>query len=179
MIDISFTNAPKENVNDLNERIGYLTLDNTELQSRNVDLEAQIATHILHNTELQSRNVDLSSQLSESRRTMGVKRNLTESFFKDAYDATDDDEKLTFSIDDINDLLSKLNIPTLTRIKQWAVHVDYSGNGVVFVMAVDEDEAREQVSDGGINVYFEGDCESSDFPYWNITTDVTNVELDE
>lgn len=158
MIDISFTNAPKGSVNDLNERIGYLTL---------------------HNTELESLNADLSTQLSELKRTMGVKRILTESFFKDAYDATTNDEELTFSIDDINELLSKLNIPTLTRVKQWAVHVDYSGSGVVFVMAVDEDEAREQVSDGGINVYFEGDCESSDFPYWNMTTDVTSVELDE
>jgi len=158
MIDISFTNAPKENVNDLNERIGYLTIDNTELQSR---------------------NVDLSTQLSELKRTMGVKRNLTESFFKDAYDATDDDEKLTFSVDDINELLTKLNIPELTRVKQWAVHVDYSGSGVVFVMAVDEDEAREQVSDGGMSVEFDGECESSDFPYWNMTTEVTSVELDE
>ena len=158
MIDISFTNAPKENVNDLNERIGYLTL---------------------HNTELQSRNVDLANQLSEVKKTIGVKRIITESFFKDAYDSTTNDEELTFSIDDINELLSKLNIPTLTRVKQWAVHVDYSGSGVVYVMAIDEEEARDAVSDYGMSVDFDGECESSDFPEWNMTLTVTTVELDE
>ncbi len=84
---------------------------------------------------------------------------------------------MTVDLDDVNELMGMLEFDKITPIRTWAVEVEYSGRGTVYVKAASEDEAIDNVKDESVSVEYCGDCEASEFSYYDSSLNVLSAEI--
>lgn len=86
-------------------------------------------------------------------------------------------DSMTVDLDEVNELMSMLEFDKITPIRTWAVEVEYSGRGTVYVKAASEDEAIDKVNDESVCVEYCGDCEDADFPSYESSISVLSAEI--
>lgn len=88
-----------------------------------------------------------------------------------------DYESITVDLDEVNELMGMLEFDKITPIRTWAVEVEYSGRGTVYVKAASEDEAIDIVNDESIHVEYCGNCEASEFLYHDSSVNALSAEI--
>ena len=88
-----------------------------------------------------------------------------------------DYESMTVDLDEVNELMGMLEFDKITPIRTWAVEVEYSGRGTVYVKAASEEEAIDIVNDESIHVEYCGTCEASEFSYYDSSVNALSAEM--
>ena len=84
---------------------------------------------------------------------------------------------MTVDLDDVNELMGMLEFDKIVPIRTWAVEVEYSGRGTVYVKAASEEEAIDIVNDESIHVEYCGTCEASEFSYYDSSLNALSAEI--
>ena len=88
-----------------------------------------------------------------------------------------DYSNMTVDLDDVNELMGMLEFDKIVPIRTWAVEVEYSGRGTVYVKAASEDEAIDKVNGESVSVEYCGDCEDAEFSYYDSSLNVLSAEI--
>ena len=86
-------------------------------------------------------------------------------------------EKVTVDLDEVNELMGMLEFEKITPIRTWAVEVEYSGRGTVYVKATSEEDAINMVDDESIYVEYAGTCEYSEFSSYDSSINALSAEI--
>ena len=70
-----------------------------------------------------------------------------------------------------------LEFNKITPIRTWAVQVEYSGTGTVYVKATCESDAIQMVDNESIEVEYCGACEDSEFSYYESSINALSAEI--
>ena len=84
---------------------------------------------------------------------------------------------MTVDLDDVNELMGMLEFDKIVPIRTWAVEVEYSGTGTVYVKAASEEEAIDIVNDESIHVEYCGNCEDSEFLFHDSSLNALSAEI--
>ena len=88
-----------------------------------------------------------------------------------------DYENMTVDLDDVSELMGMLEFDKIVPIRTWVVEVEYGGRGTVYVKAASEEEAIDMVDDESIHVEYCGNCEDSEFSYYDSSLTVLSAEI--
>lgn len=124
------------------------------------NLKSQVASMSENFEELRRKYADAFHRIS-------LNANQVRDFFaRELEEAIDNDEEdMTFSLDDANLLLKAIGAKELKRLVEWEVHASFSGRVTFMVKAANEEDANNRVTAMGFTVEFDGDGE------WSNTTD--------
>ena len=86
-------------------------------------------------------------------------------------------ESMTVDLDEVNELMGMLEFEKITRIRTWAVEVEYSGRGTVYVKAASEEDAMQYVEDESIHVEYAGTCEDAEFSFYDSSINALSAEI--
>ena len=86
-------------------------------------------------------------------------------------------ESMTVDLDEVNELMGMLEFEKITRIRTWAVEVEYSGRGTVYVKAASKEDAMQYVEDESIHVEYAGTCEDAEFSFYDSSINALSAEI--
>lgn len=146
------------------------------LNDRVTELLSVIENHEKVNNELRNDITNTSRRLKEVLERLYAADTIITTWFEEHFEETHF-EPITVDLDDVNNLMKMLGFATINAIRTWAVQVEYSGHGTVYVKASSEDEAMQLVEDESIHVEYAGICEDSEFSYYDSSINALSAEI--
>ena len=151
---------------------------NTALTDRLTELQAMVDNY-------EKIVADLNKSLNEANENARISRvrvhstaGIITNWFTERFEDTNY-ESITVDLDEVNELMGMLNLDKITPIKTWAVEVEYSGTGTVYVKAASEEEAIDMVADESVEVEYNGTCEYCEFSVYDSDLNVLSAEVSE